>query len=68
MTIIQRPPMGNRFIQAVLVRLLMIQERGKEMMQLILYMILEQIRDISIRVYLFYDMVAVSSGIQEQRT
>ena len=43
--------MGNRFIQAVLVRLLMIQERGKEMMQLILYMILEQIRDISIRVY-----------------
>ena len=60
--------MGNRFIQAVLVRLLMIQERGKEMMQLILYMILEQIRDISIRVYLFYDMVAVSSGIQEQRT
>ena len=66
MTIIQRPPMGN---QAVLVRLLMIQERGKEMMQLILYIrILEQIRDISIRVYLFYDMVAVSSGIQEQRT
>jgi len=47
--------MGNRFIdsiQAVLVRLLMIQERGKEMMQLILYIrILEQIRDISIRVY-----------------